>query len=66
MLGAKPPSSPTLVASCPYFFLITDWKKFTEEKIDTTDSKVIQDNQMMAQTRRELLSGCGKLQHPSS
>jgi hypothetical protein len=46
--------------------LITDWKKFTEEKIDTTDSKVIQDNQMMAQTRRELLSGCGKLQHPSS
>ncbi|KAG6545647.1 hypothetical protein Mapa_012832 [Marchantia paleacea] len=26
MLGAKPPSSPTLVASCPYFFLITDFK----------------------------------------
>jgi hypothetical protein len=26
MLGAKPPSSPTFVASWPYFFLITDWK----------------------------------------
>ena len=24
MLGAKPPSSPTLQASMPYFFLITD------------------------------------------
>lgn len=26
MLGAKPPSSPTLVASCPYFFLIMDFR----------------------------------------
>ena len=25
MLGAKPPSSPTLVASCPYFFLMMDF-----------------------------------------
>nr|ACR34671.1 unknown [Zea mays] len=26
MFGAKPPSSPTFVASCPYFFLITDFR----------------------------------------
>merc|ERR1719161_1466246 len=42
MLGAKPPSSPTLHASCPYFFLITDLRLwYTSEPIFIASVKLV-------------------------
>ena len=67
MLGAKPPSSPTLVASCPYFFFITAWKS-TQVKTNYKGRKTSRQGsrKTVAKRKRSLPSGDDILLHPSS